>query len=318
MWAVVFLVGFLGCGTVVYSQGGFEWSKVNGALRLSWETRPVLQYNVEIVQPPEGGAEVFARNAYIHPLWNPRGDVVTDDFPPDHYHQRGLFLAWTKTEFGDLHPDFWNLGSKTGRIVHQAVEIMEANAASATLRVTHEWQALQKEEWLPVLTEHWTIQAHAPAMTPPEIWVLDLISEQQCASDKPLVLPQYFYGGMAYRGSRHWLDHPELVTVLTSEGLGRLAANETSAKWCLMGGPLEHGFGGVTMMDHPDNPRFPNRLRVHPKVPYFGFMLPQAESYVIEPTAKLRLRYRILVHAVQPDEDTLNMCFDQWIAHSSR
>ncbi|MGD8239963.1 MAG: PmoA family protein, partial [Armatimonadota bacterium] len=96
------------------------------------------------------------------------------------------------------------------------------------------------------------------------------------------------------------------VTVLTSEGDGREGANETNVRWCTMGGPLEGGWGGVTIMDHPGNVRHPNRVRVHPGVPYFGFMLPQAGDYTIAPGQPLTLRYRIVVHAKMPDAGLLD------------
>jgi len=36
----------------------------------------------------------FTRTHYIHPLWAPDGNVLTEDFPPDHLHHRGVFWAW--------------------------------------------------------------------------------------------------------------------------------------------------------------------------------------------------------------------------------
>ena len=129
------------------AYGAFEWSG-DGQLRLSWDAQPILQYNRATVQPPEGVDAAFARNAYIHPVWSLTGEIVTDDFPADHYHQRGLFLAWTKTEFGDLQPDFWNLKKLSGRIVCESVEEPVATANEASLVARHLWQAHRGEEWV--------------------------------------------------------------------------------------------------------------------------------------------------------------------------
>ncbi len=290
----------------------FEWTDENGALRLSWDGKPVLQYSRELVQPPEGVGEAFARNAYLHPVWSPTGRIVTDDFPSDHYHQRGIFLAWTKTEFADLHPDFWNLGSRTGRVRFQELPTRDATAQGAVLGVKHVWQANAGDEWVPVLNETWTIRVHAPAAETPDYWILDLTSQQECATDTPLVLPEYFYGGFAYRGAREWLENRDIVWALTSEGKDRQAADRTTGKWCAMGGELGDGWGGATVMDHPGNLRHPNRLRVHPNVPYFGYMLPQAEAFTFEPGQEYVFKYRILIHAAKPTAEQLEALWQEF------
>jgi hypothetical protein len=310
---MVTLVASLACLLLALPAfAAFDWTDENGALRLSWDGQPVLQYNYETVEPPEGVGDAFARNAYLHPVWSPTGQIVTDDFPADHYHQRGIFLAWTKTEFGDLHPDFWNLGSLTGRIICEQVESKDADAAGATLVTKHLWQARRGEAWVPVLRETWTIRVHAPTAADADCWTMDLTSRQECATDTPLVLPVYFYGGFAYRGARAWLEQRDLAWALTSEGKARQSADRTTGKWCVMGGPLGDGWGGATVMDHPGNLRHPNWLRVHPSIPYFGYMLPQAEAFTFEPGKEHLFRYRILVHSSQPTAEQLEALWQEY------
>ena len=38
---------------------------------------------------------------------------MTDDFPPDHAHQHGLFFAWVSTSFDGHDVDFWNQSKKS-------------------------------------------------------------------------------------------------------------------------------------------------------------------------------------------------------------
>ena len=44
---------------------------------------------------------------YIHPLYGPRGEVLTEDWSPDHPHHRGIYWAWPEVDWqgqrGDLH-----------------------------------------------------------------------------------------------------------------------------------------------------------------------------------------------------------------------
>jgi hypothetical protein len=41
-----------------------------------------------------------ARASYVHPLMGLDGEVLTDDFPPDHPHHRGIFWAWHQVLVG--------------------------------------------------------------------------------------------------------------------------------------------------------------------------------------------------------------------------
>ena len=57
---------------------------------------PLLRYNKAHVEPPAGVNRNSAA-VRIHPVWTPSGAIVTDELPPDHLHQSGIFLAFTKT-----------------------------------------------------------------------------------------------------------------------------------------------------------------------------------------------------------------------------
>src|SRR5206468_817402 len=61
---------------------------------------------------------VFARSGFLHPLATRSGLVVTDDFPPDHAHQHGVFFAWVNPTFRGRPTDFWNQAKRTGRVGH--------------------------------------------------------------------------------------------------------------------------------------------------------------------------------------------------------
>src|SRR5688572_32922409 len=86
------------------AQKGLSASLNDGILRVRDGERPVLSYRHHLVHGPAGTAELYTRSGYIHPLHAPCGAVVTDDFSPDHPHQRGVFFAWTKTTAGELQP----------------------------------------------------------------------------------------------------------------------------------------------------------------------------------------------------------------------
>src|SRR6056300_243087 len=43
----------------------------------------------------------YNRANYIHPLYTLDGDILTEDFPEDHLHHRGIFWAWHQLNIGD-------------------------------------------------------------------------------------------------------------------------------------------------------------------------------------------------------------------------
>ena len=50
----------------------------------SIENRPILQYNHALVESPLKNQPYYARSGYIHPVYLPSGELITDDFNPDH------------------------------------------------------------------------------------------------------------------------------------------------------------------------------------------------------------------------------------------
>ena len=75
----------------------FHFTNVTDKSRALFEgDRPVFVYNHGVIAPPPGVPADRARSSYIHPLYGLDGEMLTDDFPKDHYHHRGLFWAWPR------------------------------------------------------------------------------------------------------------------------------------------------------------------------------------------------------------------------------
>ncbi|HEV3168187.1 MAG TPA: DUF6807 family protein, partial [Isosphaeraceae bacterium] len=96
-----------------------------GQLDLKNGERTVFRYNFGPSSHPNYG-RILTRDAYIHPAFTPSGALITGDFSKFHPHHRGFFLAYTKTQVGNLHPDFWNIQSGSSRIVCDWVETPSA------------------------------------------------------------------------------------------------------------------------------------------------------------------------------------------------
>ncbi len=271
------------------------------ALLIRHAGRPVAKYNYGLVRRRAGRESIFDRTAYFHPVWAPGGQIVTDDFPKSHPHQRGIFLAWTRVTIDGYKADFWNLGDQRGKTVHERMEGVVSGPVFAGFTAHNNCVANERV----AVEETWVTRAYALPKGP---WILDF-DVRHTATDKAVSLEKYRYGGMAYRGRPEWVgsDRPE---ILTSEKYNPRTVGPESARWIDMAGKLPGGkAGGVMLIDHPSNPHFPTAGRIHPALPYFCLAFMRRAGYKIEAGSSLELRYRCVVHDGPPDRETNERLF---------
>ena len=275
--------------------------------------KPLLSYNKAHVEPDQGVDIRYGRSAHIHPVWTPGGAIVTDELPPDHLHQSGIFLAYTKTKFEGRDVDFWNLAGGKGRVRFKALKEATSGPVFGQFVSEHEHVDLSAEAdntdigrtsgGRVALHEKWTVRVW-PAGLNAGYWMMDIASVQTCASGSPLVLPEYHYGGMAIRGAREW--KPGKVTFLTSEGDERIKGNHSRPKWCDVRGLVEGKAAGIALMTHPSNFRFPEPLRIHPTMPYMVYTPSFLGDWEIKPGQPHHARYRFVVHDGKLTPERLN------------
>src|SRR5438876_9692185 len=100
--------------------------------------QPLLRYNKAHVEPPAGVNPKFGRSAHLHPVRTPSGAIVTDELPPDHLHQSGIFLAYTKTQFEGRDVDFWNLAGGKGRVRFKELKGTSSGPLFGRIEAVHE------------------------------------------------------------------------------------------------------------------------------------------------------------------------------------
>ena len=261
----------------------------------------ILRYQSAKSPLPEGYKAEYARGGYIHPVFTPDGVPVTDDYPPNHKHHHGVWSPWTKTVFEGRSPDFWNMGELKGTVEVVGKPETWSAGGFASFRAKHQMIDLTAPGGRKAaLDEQWDVTAYASRMGAGKANVFDLAITQTCASDSPLQLPKYHYGGLGFRGHRQW-DGVANCKFLTSEGQTREKGNETRAKWCHVGGLVDGKPAGVAILCHPDNFRFPQPVRIHPDEPFFCFAPSQLGDWSIEPGKPYVAKYRFVVTDGEPD-----------------
>ena len=240
-------------------------------LELRVGRRLALRYHHAIAPAPTDIDPVYARSGFIDPVLTPTGRVVTDGFPPEHAHQHGIFFAWVNTLYQDKPIDFWNQKKRQGTVEHATLDDVQNGPVFGSFQATLLHIATQADQRSSVLTEQWTVRLYATE----DHFLFDVVSVQRAVSE-PLQVSEYHYGGFGIRGHRRWSEsasatapdpeHPGGVHLLTSEGLSRPAGNHTRPNWVSMWGTSDDGqLGGMTVMQHPENFRFPQPVRLHPE-----------------------------------------------------
>jgi hypothetical protein len=191
--------------------------------------------------------------------------------------------------------------------------------AEASMRLRHD-DLIAPDGPKPVLDETWTLRAYDIR----GLVVIDIESSQSCAGPSPLIVDKYHYSGLGLRGNRAWFDpsakgnDPPDPTkcahsdFLTSEGKHRSDGNHTRPRWVDLYGEIGGKVGGVAILDHPANFRFPQPVRLHPNKPYFCFAPMVLGEFTIKPGTPYVSRYRIVAHDGPPDPKLLDRLWDDY------
>lgn len=248
---------------------------------------------------------IYARGGYIHPILSPSGKQITDDFPPNHVHHHGLWTPWTKTVFEGRTPDFWNMGEGTGTVEGPRQNPQAwSGPVQAGFTTRHRFIDLTAPEPKTALNETWQVSAcHIPGAN---YFMIDLAITQECATASALRLPKYHYGGLGLRGNWAWNGTNNCLFLTANGETNRVSGNETTARWCHMGGVVDGGLTGIAVLCHPDNFRAPQGMRLHPSEPFFCYAPSQGGDWAIEPGRPYIARYRFIVQDGPPRRDELD------------
>jgi hypothetical protein len=278
------------------------FKKEENLIRFSRNGKDILSFQTKPALPHAEIDPVFLRAGFIHPVYTPSGKIISDSYAYNHLHHHGIWTAWTKTEFEGRSPDFWNMGDKTGTVEFISLDSSWSGPVTGGFRATLNYIDLTTSEKQQVLEEQWEVIIYNLGDRNKDYSIFDVNIEQKNISKSPLILPEYHYGGLGFRGHESW-NGEENTYFLTSEGKDRSDGHATTARWCHIGGKIEGSLAGITIMNHPDNFRAPQHMRIHPTEPFFCYAPSQGGDWAIEPGDIYRAKYRFIVYDGEPDVD---------------
>lgn len=280
----------------------------------------IMTYNKVSPPVPAGLKDVFERSGCLHPVCSPSGQSVTAMFAEDHPHQQGIFSAWVRTTYDGETIDFWNLGGRTGRVLHEKVVAIQAEGD----QVGFEVDLIHRKETEPkvdVLRERWKITAYPTDGT---YRCFDLQSQQTLIAPQPLQVNEYHYGGFAVRGPVRWVneaknqDQREPNGFVNDSGSDRKKGNHEPARWVSMWGEIDGKPVSITVLSDPKNFRAPQPARIHPTKPYFCFAPCVDGEFVIDADHPYQAHYRYLITDAKPDPKWLDQQWEAWSAEAGQ
>ncbi len=252
--------------------------------------RPVLFYQLA----PKSLDGMYERSNYIHPLYGLDGEILTEDFPEDHYHHRGVYWTWHQVLIGDVRAgDPW-LARRFSWQVQDAAVLPDANG----VRAVHHWFSPDFAEGAePILEETAEISVH-----PEESGVRLVDFDIRLAALQEGVRlggseDAKGYGGFSVRVKL--LDDLRFTSVGGEVEPTRLALD--AGDWVDFSG----GFGtqpgsasGVAILVHPASAGYPQKwvLRGSATPSMQNPVWPGPAAVPVPLGRVVRLRYRLVIH----------------------
>lgn len=263
---------------------------------------PVMAYNYG-TQLKEGVPANRARASYVHPIWGLDGEIVTDDFPEDHYHHRGLHWAWPNVAVNGEAFDLWHLRGIWQRFDNWLYR--ETGPVCALIGARNGWYL---EGDVKVVDETIELVVWKPNGIGQAIDVKLTLQ----ALDQPVTIQGTEDSGKGYGGMNLRFAPRADTRITTSEGPRSEDGLLFPALWSDMSArfpPESEGISGAALLVHPDHPRMadnaPEAANQKPFPPgwilrHYGFLgvsWPGLGTVTMEPQGEpIVLEYRIWVH----------------------
>ena len=254
------------------------------------------------------------------------GGVLTNHAPHDHRWHHGLWWSWKFVNdvlFWEDHPDYGGNRLGLGRSIVTDHEVVHRDGA-VVIREQLAWRLDGTGEDLLIESRQVAMSVDLEAG---DRWYLDW--DQSWTSTVPVRLdstpwPETSwggYGGLNYRPARS-MGSGEL---LRGDGVsGASALHGARSPWAAYSGLLDGAEtddpdhpaeGGVALLQHPANPRFPDPIYAFSAKDGFGFLATapvMRDPLELATGESLRIRTRVVVLDSSIDEDALAAAHERY------
>ena len=234
---------------------------------------------------------------YFYPVYAPGGLLVTRDAPPDHVHHRSLWTA-----HGDVNGvDLWGEADKSGFIKCMETPFVALSEDKCVLSSRNIWVSRDEK---PLLEEYRKVTFWKTTSTVRlidyEVMFHALYMDSTFGDTKE--------GGIiSFRVADSMRESIGGGRIRNSEGgLGEPQCWGKRARWCDYTGKVNGNIAGITVLDHPNNPRHPTYWHVRAYglfaancfgISYFEHKSGSPGALTLEKNSKITFKYRAILHA---------------------
>lgn len=252
----------------------------------------------------------YERANYVHPLYGLKGEILTEDFPEDHPHQRGIFWAWHQIIVdGNKIADGWTCENIAWNVLETQVI---TNNTQAILQATITWKSeLNGEQPVPIVRENTEITVYKSTsqfrMIDFKISLNALVDSLQIGGSEDAK----GYGGFSPR-----LKLPEDIRFISQNQ--EITPRNTAVK----AGPWMDFFGsygganapksGVALFSHSDNPCHPQPWILRSEKSMQNVVYPGRTPVDLPKEEGLVLKYRLVIHNNDIDQNSLEELYKQY------
>ncbi len=287
------LVHAVGCapesGVAPPARSSLQIVREDGGFTIRDQGRPVLRYRLS----PQSLDGEYERSNYVHPLYGLDGEVLTEDFPEDHLHHRGVYWSWHQVLVGDVRAgDPWLAQRFMWRLEEAGVL-----ASHHGLHARHRWYSPDfRSGREPILEETAEISVHPAERGVRKVDFAIRLEPLQDGVRLGGSEDDKGYGGFSVRVAM--VDGLRFVAARGPVEPRRLAME--LGDWVDFSGDFS-GSGkasGVAVLVHPTSAGFPQPwiLRSPESPSMQNPVWPGAEPVRLERGETVRLRYRLVVH----------------------
>ena len=254
--------------------------------------KKVLFYRIK----PKNLEGKYERCNYIHPLWGLDGYILTEDFPADHLHHRGIFWAWHQVWIdGTRLGDPWEIKDFSQEVLKADFTSEKGNAGKLSTEVLWKSPLWEKDGKLkPYVRETSEILIHPVKGNYRRIdFTINLL-----ALEKNLSI-----GGSqddkGYSGFSVRMKLPADVEFTGKDGLVT-PKNEavTSEGYINISGSLTGGGGkaGICIVDQPSNPGYPQKWILRAQKSMQNAAWPGNTTVPVPTDKPLTLKYSLIIY----------------------
>lgn len=278
------------------SAGELKISHNADGVLISEDGSTVLQYQLT----PKSIDGKFTRSSYIHPLFDLNGEVITEDFPEDHLHHRGIFWAWHQVWVGDKKiGDPWLCKNFESKMVAQGSRwnTDKSVTASATV-VWHSPELMQDNQTIPIAQERVEVTVYPRADTYRIVeFQLEFLA----------LLPDVRVGGSedakGYGGFSPRIKLSEDQTFVSeSKAIEPVKHAIDAGPWV----DISTAKSGVAILTHPSNPGSPEPWILRRKRSMQNARYPGRTPTTLSTDTPLVQRYQLVIHNGPTDSKLLN------------